>query len=322
MDGESIDPRRILHFMETLYLEKFPSPATVSQPISIDLTQWEKPKLSLPDKNFSSQTPFCPGCGLGILRNCLVESIQELNLPKEKIMIASGIGCTARLSNHLPFDSANTTHGYAIPFATGVKLTQPDLNVVVVSGDGDLFDIGCGQTIHGARRNLPMLTICFNNFVFGMTGGQAGATTPLGAITSTTSQGNQKPPLDLVKLMLDLDVGFVARCPISKPLLLKQYIKEALEFKGFSFIEVVSPCFTGYGRRNGLTSPHQIWQKLNQTYIDKKQVQGLTENAVREKFRVLLPSRSKFQSPELLQVVYGKFSTLKEYISLTPEEQK
>jgi 2-oxoglutarate ferredoxin oxidoreductase subunit beta len=319
MDGENIDPRRILHFLETLHLDNYPFPTECNPPVSVDLSGWERPKTPIPEKKWSPQTPFCPGCGLGILRNTLVEGISELNLPREKMVIVSGIGCTARLPNHLPFDSANTTHGYPLPFATGVKMTQPDLNVVVVSGDGDLFDIGLGQTLHGARRDLPMLTICFNNFVFGMTGGQVGPTTPMNAVTLTTTQGNKKPPIDLVKLMLDLNVGFAARCPISKPLVLKRNIKDALSFKGFSFIEVVSPCLTCYCNKNKIGSQYQIWQKLNQTYIDKQQIKNLSVDVLKEKYNLLFPNRTEIQPQEMLQMVYGEFSTLQEYIDLVPE---
>lgn len=319
MDGENIDPRRILYFLEHLSLDNYPFPTECNAPVNVDLTEWEKSKSTLPEKKLGPVTPFCPGCGLGILRNALVEGISELNLPREKMVMVSGIGCTARLPNHLPFDSANTTHGYPLPFAAGVKLTQPELNVVVISGDGDLFDIGLGQTLHGARRDLPMLAICFNNFVFGMTGGQVGPTTPINAITLTTTRGNKKPPMDLVRLMLDLNVGFVARCPTSKPLVLKRNIKDALSFKGFSFIEVVSPCLTCYSNKNKLGTANQVWQKLNQTFVDKQQVKNLSADVMREKYNALFPNRAEVQPQELLPIVYGEFSSLKEYIDLVPE---
>ena len=137
-------------------------PSTIYEP-----SEWRR-KEKITEMSFTDQTPFCLGCGLGVLRNCLLRCIQEINWPPEKIVVVSGIGCTARLPNHLPFDSANTTHGYPVPFATGVKLIQPDSHVIVISGDGDLFNIGAGLTIHGAQRNVPFLTICFNNFVFGI----------------------------------------------------------------------------------------------------------------------------------------------------------
>jgi 2-oxoglutarate/2-oxoacid ferredoxin oxidoreductase subunit beta len=319
MDGESIDPIRILRFIESLNVDQYPYPVERNGHIKIDLAAWERPKEVLPDKKPGIQTPFCPGCGLGILRNSLMEGIRELNLPKDKMAVVSGIGCTARLPNHLPFDSANTTHGYPVAFSTGVKLTNPELKVVVVSGDGDLFDIGCGHTVHGARRNLPMLVICYNNFVFGMTGGQVAPTTPIGAITSTTTRGNEKPPMDLVKLMLGLNVGYVARCPISKPILLKRYIKEALSYNGFAFIEVISPCLTKYSKKNRLGSQSEIWQRLNNTYVEKSRIQSLSEDEIQEKYYTLFPEKSEYQPKEALNITYGKFSNLKEYIEIAKE---
>lgn len=319
-DGEIIDPRRILHFLETMGEKYYQDIAPILPSTIYDPAEWRREKGKIPERSFSSQTPFCAGCGLGILGNCLLKCIQEMNWPLEKIVVASGIGCTARLPNHLPFDSANTTHGYPIPFATGVKLVQPDLHVIVISGDGDLFDIGAGQTIHGARRNLPILAICCNNFVFGMTGGQVATTTPWGAITSTTTTGNKIPSLDLVRLMFGANAKYVARCPISKPLILTRILKEALCFDGFSFVEVVSPCLTEYGRRNELFSPSQIWQKLNQAYVAKERAQKTSEAILRKKFRLIFPFREEVKTEELLQIIYGQFSNLKEYVNLIPEE--
>jgi len=317
-NGENIDPRRILHFLETMRGKYYQNAVSMIPPTIYNPSEWEGKKGEIPESSFSSQTPFCPGCGLGILRNCLLECIREMNWPLEKIMVASGIGCTARLPNHLPFDSANTTHGYAIPFTTGVKLVQPDLHIIVISGDGDLFNIGTGQTIHGAQRGLPILAICFNNFVFGMTGGQVAATTPLGSITSTTSTGNKTPPLDLVRLMLGAGAKYVARCPISKPLILKELLKEALCCEGFSFVEVISPCLTGYGRRNKLPLPSQVWQRLNH-YVAKKTAQK-TPRILREKFKLIFPFRDELKTEELLQIIYGRFSNLKEYVNLVKED--
>jgi 2-oxoglutarate ferredoxin oxidoreductase subunit beta len=321
-NGENIDPRRILHFLETIE-KKYFKDITPTLPSTIyDPPEWQEDSTKASERTFSFQTPFCAGCGLGIMRNCLLEAIQEVNWPTDKIVLVSGIGCTARLPNHLPFDSANTTHGYPVPFATGVKLSQPDLHVIVVSGDGDLFDIGVGQTIHGAIRNPPILTICFNNFVFGMTGGQVAATTPYGAVTATTTTGNKRPPLDLVRLMLGANAKYVARCPVSKPILLTRILKNALSFNEFSFVEVISPCLTGYGRRNELLSPTQTWRKLNQAYVTKELAQKTSITALEEKFKLLFPIKKEIAREEILQITYGHFSNLKEYINLIPEDDQ
>ena len=122
---------------------------------------------------------WCEGCGNGILLNCFLSALNELKIDLDKVVVVSGIGCIGRAAGYVKTDSFHTTHGRAIAFATGVKLANPDLKVVVISGDGDLFAIGGNHFIHAARRNVDIKVICANNFNYGMTGGQYGPTTPL-----------------------------------------------------------------------------------------------------------------------------------------------
>jgi 2-oxoglutarate ferredoxin oxidoreductase subunit beta len=147
-------------------------------------------------------------------------------------------------------DSFHTTHGRAIPFATGLKLAAPDMKVVVYSGDGDLFAIGGNHFIHAARRNLDMTVICVNNLTYGMTGGQLTPTTPEEAIASTTPYGNFEHPFNLPYLAASCGAVYVARWTTYHVTQMKKAMKEALLKKGFSFVEVISPCPTLYGRRN------------------------------------------------------------------------
>ena len=126
---------------------------------------------------------WCPGCGLGIVLGCLVEAIRGSSIPRDKHVIVSGIGCTSRIPGYLNLDTYHTTHGRAIPFATGIKIANPELEVTVIAGDGDLFNIGGNHLIHAIRRNVDLNVFCVNNFNYGMTGGQFGATTPTGAKT-------------------------------------------------------------------------------------------------------------------------------------------
>ncbi|MCE5241870.1 MAG: thiamine pyrophosphate-dependent enzyme, partial [Desulfobacteraceae bacterium] len=144
----------------------------------------------------------------------------------------------------------HTTHGRAIPFATGMKLANPELNVIVFSGDGDLFAIGGNHFIHAARRNIDLTVICVNNLNYGMTGGQAAATTPNMAKTTTTPRGNPEQPFNLPLLAYASGATYVARWTILHTRDLTKSIEEALTRRGFSFIEVLAPCPTGYGRRN------------------------------------------------------------------------
>lgn len=193
---------------------------------------------------------WCEGCGNGIILNCFVRALNELNMDINKVVVVSGIGCIGRLSGYTNTDSYHTTHGRAIAFATGVKLANPELKVVVISGDGDLFAIGGNHFIHAARRNIDIQVICANNFNYGMTGGQYGPTTPLEAWTTTTPYGNIEHSFNLVHLAAASGAVYVARWTALHARRLTESIKKALKKNGFSFIEVISPCPEIYGRRN------------------------------------------------------------------------
>jgi len=193
---------------------------------------------------------WCEGCGNGIILNCFVSALNELKFDLDKLVAVSGIGCIGRISGYVNTDSYHTTHGRAIAFATGVKLANPELKVVVISGDGDLFAIGGNHFIHAARRNIDVQVICANNFNYGMTGGQYGPTTPLKAWTTTTPYGNIEHPFNLVHLAAASGAVYVARWTALHVRRLTKSIKKALQKKGFSFIEVISPCPEIYGRRN------------------------------------------------------------------------
>lgn len=193
---------------------------------------------------------WCPGCGIGTAFSSSLIAMRESGIDLEKTVMVSGIGCSGRGAGYVNLDSYHTTHGRAIPFATGMKLANPELNVVVFSGDGDLFAIGGNHFIHAARRNVDLTVICVNNFNYGMTGGQVAATTPLMAKTTTTPVGNPDTPFNLPLLAYASGATYVARWTILHTRDLTESIEEALLNRGFSFIEVLSPCPVNYGRRN------------------------------------------------------------------------
>ncbi len=195
---------------------------------------------------------WCPGCGIGTSVNCFTRAIEESPLKREDITIVSGIGCTGRVAGYLMLDSFHTTHGRAIPFATGLKLASPKTKVVVYSGDGDLFAIGGNHFIHAARRNMDMTVLCVNNFNYGMTGGQVAPTTPEFAVASTTPYGSTERPFNLPYLAQSCGAVYVARWTVYHVKQLQRAIKEALQKTGFSFIEIVAPCPTLFVRRNRL----------------------------------------------------------------------
>jgi pyruvate/2-oxoacid:ferredoxin oxidoreductase beta subunit len=140
---------------------------------------------------------WCPGCGIGTTVNCFVRALQTSGLDLDKVAVVSGIGCTGRVAGYMNLDSFHTTHGRAIPFATGLKLANPEMKVVVYSGDGDLTAIGGNHFIHAARRNMDLTVILINNMIYGMTGGQVAPTTPVGATASTTPHGNFEETFNL-----------------------------------------------------------------------------------------------------------------------------
>jgi 2-oxoglutarate ferredoxin oxidoreductase subunit beta len=195
---------------------------------------------------------WCAGCGIGPAVGCFTRAVDRAEVDPDSIALVSGIGCSGRVAGYVRLDSFHTTHGRALPFATGLKLGNPQLNVVVFSGDGDLAAIGGNHLIHSARRNIDMTVICVNNFNYGMTGGQLGPTTPLEARSSTSPYGNFDPPFNLPHLVAASGATYVARWTVMHLRQLERSIAEALVKPGFSFIEVIAPCPTVYGRMNKL----------------------------------------------------------------------
>ncbi len=193
---------------------------------------------------------WCPGCGLGTSLTCFLSALRKSGLDLTKTTVVSGIGCTGRVAGYVKLDSFHTTHGRAIPFATGLKLGNPELKVIVFSGDGDLVTIGGNHFIHAARRNIDMTVICVNNFNYGMTGGQVGATTPLDGVTTTSPYGNYEYPFNVSALAASSGAVYVARWTVLHARRLEKSMLEALRKPGFSLIEVISPCPTGFGRRH------------------------------------------------------------------------
>jgi 2-oxoglutarate ferredoxin oxidoreductase subunit beta len=193
---------------------------------------------------------WCPACGIGTTVNCFTRALEESKANLDKVAIVSGIGCTGRVAGYANLDSFHTTHGRAIPFATGLKLANPELQVVVYSGDGDLFAIGGNHFIHAARRNMDLKVICVNNLTYAMTGGQTAPTTPGQVISATSPYGVFEPAFNLVQLAEAAGAAYVARWTTYHVKQLARSMGEILKKKGFCFIEVLSPCPTLYQRRN------------------------------------------------------------------------
>lgn len=203
---------------------------------------------------------WCPTCGIGTVVKCYATALEQSGVDLNKVSIVSGIGCTGRVAGYMKLDAFHSTHGRAVPFATGLKLGRPELLVTVFSGDGDLSGIGGNHLIHSARRNMDMLVILVNNFIYGMTGGQNAPTTPMTARSSTMPFGNFEPPFNLPHLLASCGAPYVARWTCLHIRRLTKSFREAIERKGFRFIEVIAPCSTLYARLNKLGTGFNLMQ--------------------------------------------------------------
>ncbi|MGD9733162.1 MAG: 2-oxoacid:ferredoxin oxidoreductase subunit beta [Desulfamplus sp.] len=193
---------------------------------------------------------WCPGCGHGIILNSLLRAVDELGLDKNKIVMTSGIGCSARISGYVDFHSLHTIHGRALAFATGVKLSKPELQLIVPMGDGDALAIGGNHFIHAARRNIDITAIVMNNRIYGMTGGQYSPLSGVGKKATTAPYTTIDNEFDVVKLSIAAGASFVARSTAYHVLESIDILKKAIMHKGFSVVEILSQCPTHYGRKN------------------------------------------------------------------------
>jgi 2-oxoglutarate ferredoxin oxidoreductase subunit beta len=193
---------------------------------------------------------LCPGCGIGTVVHSYAHAIANSDFPEDQHVCVSGIGCSGRAAGYVNVDSYHATHGRALPFALGIAVHRPELKVTVISGDGDLSSIGGNHLIHAARRNVNMTVICINNFTYGMTGGQVGPTTPIGAKGTTAPKGAVDQPFNLPYLAQATGATFVARWTILHVREFQDAILRCMNKEGFCFIEVLSPCPTGFGRAN------------------------------------------------------------------------
>lgn len=193
---------------------------------------------------------WCPGCGHGIVLNGLVRAIENVGLKKNDIVMVSGIGCSSRIAGYMDFHTLHTIHGRALAFAIGVKMSRPDLTLLVPMGDGDALSIGGNHFIHACRRNIDMTAIVMNNRVYGMTGGQFSPLSGHGTIATTAPYTNIDQEFDVVSIATAAGATFVARATAYHVQQLPDILEEAIRHKGFSVVEVMSPCPTYFGRKN------------------------------------------------------------------------
>lgn len=227
---------------------------------------------------------WCPGCGHGIIMRAIAVAIENLGLDKDKVCIVSGIGCSSRAPGYMDFNTLHTTHGRALAFATGVKHANPELEVIVITGDGDASAIGGNHLIHAARRNIGITTIVFNNNIYGMTGGQYSPTTPTGDLGTTAPHGNIDTAFDIAQLAAAAGATYSARSTAYHARPLAKYIEKAITHKGFSLVEAISTCPTYYGRKNKKGSAVDMLRFLKDSFIDIKAAEKLPAEKLEGKF--------------------------------------
>ena len=229
---------------------------------------------------------WCPGCGNGILMRDVVVAIDNLKLQREKVVIVSGIGCSSRAAGYLDFNTIHTTHGRAIPFATGIKLAKPELDVIVITGDGDCTAIGGNHLIHAARRNVELTVIVFNNNIYGMTGGQYSPTTPTGERGTTAPYGNVDRQFDITQLAAGAGASYTARGTAYHTQQTIKAIQDGITHPGFSIIDCYSPCPTYYGRKNNKGTAVDMMKFQRDHGVTKAQYEKLSDEEKKDKFIV------------------------------------
>ncbi len=228
---------------------------------------------------------LCPGCGIGTVLNAMVRAFIDLKLDKNRLCVVSGIGCSSRIPGYLDCDTYHTLHGRALPSATGVKLARPDMEVVVLGGDGDILAIGGNHFIHTARRNINLSLIIINNFNYGMTGGQFSPTTPIEAIATTAPYGNSERGFNIPEIAKAAGAVLVTRSTTFHAVHMKNMIKKVIQKKGFTVVEIISQCPTLYGRMNRLGDAVKMleWMRDNTFTIsgtETKEIEGKIEIGV------------------------------------------
>jgi 2-oxoglutarate ferredoxin oxidoreductase subunit beta len=256
---------------------------------------------------------FCAGCGNGIVLNTFFKGMEMAEVDFNNVVMVSGIGCSSRIPGYVKCDSLHTTHGRPISFASGLKLANPELDVVVFSGDGDAAAIGGNHLIHGARRNMDLTVICINNSIYGMTGGQISPTSPQGSYGTTAPYGALERPFDLSELVTAAGATYVARWTTAHALQLANTINKAIKNKGFSFVEVISQCPTYYGRKNKMRSPLDMMRWMKENSVNKRKADNMDPEELSGKIVVgeFVNKPEREFSQELYNLVeekYGKKS--------------
>lgn len=247
------------------------------------------------EKYFRPKLPhiWCPGCGNGIVTGAIAQAIDKMGLDQDRTVIVSGIGCSSRASGYLDFDTVHSAHGRALPIATGIKLSEPDLNVIVITGDGDCTAIGGNHFIHAARRNINLTVVLFNNNIYGMTGGQYSPLTPVDSKASTAPYGTIERNFDITELAKAAGATFVARATCFHKQVLVDAIAKGIANDGFSLVEAITQCPISYGRQNKRGNAPQMMQWQKEHAVPVAAAAKMTPGQLEGKFTIGVLHESK-----------------------------
>ncbi len=221
-------------------------------------------------------TLWCWGCGDGVILKAVIRAIEQVGWNMNDVCVVSGIGCSGRFSSYINCNTVHTTHGRTIPYATGIKLANPDKHVIVVGGDGDSLAIGGNHTIHGCRRNIDLNYIMVDNFIYGLTNSQTSPTTPEGMWTVTAQYGNIDPTFDACELAKGAGATFIARETVLDPKKLEKVFVEGFKHEGFSFFDIFSNCHINLGRKNKMGEAVQNLEWIDQRTVSKTKFEKLS----------------------------------------------
>jgi len=211
-------------------------------------------------------TIWCPGCGIGTIMIELAMVLDELGLDQTNTVLVTGIGCTGRMGSYMKYESVYTLHGRTLPVAEAIKTVRPELNVIVVAGDGDTASIGGNHLIHAIRRNVRITVLCNNNEIYGLTGGQTGPTTPTGTKTLSSPGGNPNTPINLQGIVRSSPHALYARTTVYHQPQMRTAIREAINHDGFAFVDITSQCIENNGRRIGFANANDMLTFYRKTY--------------------------------------------------------
>lgn len=233
--------------------------------------------IELKSFNSNDENTWCPGCGNFAILACIKESLYELGLSPEEIVMVSGIGQAAKTPHYLKANVFNGLHGRALPPAQAIKIVNKNLKVIVTSGDGDAYGEGGNHFLHNIRRNVDIVQLVHNNQIYGLTKGQGSPTTARGQKTSMQFDGTYTDPLNPLALAISLGATFVARSFSGEKDHLKEILKKAINHKGYALIDILQPCVS-FNKINTFKWYKDRVYKLDETYNPKDKIEAFKKS--------------------------------------------